>query len=129
MNYLLDTHTFLWFVSDDALLSEAAKMLIEEESSQPFLSAASLWEIAIKISLGKLTLKQPYEVFMKQQLAINGIGILNITLEHTALVAKLPFYHRDPFDRLLAAQSKIENMPLISADMAFDQYEIERVWW
>lgn len=128
MNYLLDTHTFLWFVSDDALLSETAKRLIEDESSQPFLSAASLWEIAIKLSLGKLTLKQPYDVFMPQQLAINGIGILNITIEHTATVAKLPFLHRDPFDRLLAAQSQIENMPLISADAVFDQYGIKRMW-
>jgi len=128
MNILLDTHAFLWFVNDDPLLSESAKRLIEDESSQPFLSAASLWEIAIKISLGKLNLKQPYAAFIPQQLAINGIGILNITMEHTAAIANLPFHHRDPFDRLLAVQSKIENMPLVSADPLSDMYGINRVW-
>jgi PIN domain nuclease of toxin-antitoxin system len=128
MNILLDTHAFLWFVNDDPQLSDAAKRLIEDEESQPFLSVASLWEMAIKISLGKLTLKQPYEVFLLQQLSVNGIGILNITLRHAAEVATLPFHHRDPFDRLLVVQSKIENMPLISADSIFDHYGIARVW-
>jgi PIN domain nuclease of toxin-antitoxin system len=128
MNILLDTHAFLWFVNDDPSLNESAKRLIEDESSQPFLSAASLWEIAIKISLGKLNLKQPYEVFIPQQLAFNGIGILNITMEHTAAVANLPFHHRDPFDRLLVVQSKIEKMPLVSADSVLDMYGITRVW-
>jgi PIN domain nuclease of toxin-antitoxin system len=128
MNILLDTHAFLWFVNDDPQLSDAAKRLIEDETSQPFLSVASLWEMAIKISLGKLTLKQPYEVFLLQQLSVNGIGILNITLRHAAEVATLPFHHRDPFDRLLVVQSKIENMPLISADSIFDHYGIARVW-
>ena len=120
MNILLDTHTFLWFVDDNLRLSQTARVLIESEDSQPFLSVASLWEIAIKISLGKLTLKQPYETFIPQQLALNGIGVLNIAMEHTAAVAILPFHHRDPFDRLLAVQSKIENMTLVSADPAFD---------
>jgi PIN domain nuclease of toxin-antitoxin system len=128
MNILLDTHAFLWFINDDPQLSDAAKRLIEDEESQPFLSVASLWEMAIKISLGKLTLKQPYEVFLLQQLSVNGIGILNITLRHAAEVATLPFHHRDPFDRLLVVQSKIENMPLISADSIFDHYGIARVW-
>jgi len=128
MNILLDTHTFLWFVNDDPRLSQPARVLIEKEESQPFISVASLWEIAIKISVGKLTLKQPYETFVPQQLALNGIGILNVTLEHTAAIATLPFHHRDPFDRLLVVQSKIEKMPLLSADPAFDTYECKRVW-
>jgi PIN domain nuclease of toxin-antitoxin system len=128
MNILLDTHAFLWFVDDDSLLSETARKLIENEDTQPFLSTASLWEIAIKMSLGKLDLKQPYEVFIPQQLAINGIGILNITMEHTAAIATLPFHHRDPFDRLLIVQSKIENMPLVSVDSILDRYDITRVW-
>lgn len=128
MNILLDTHTFLWFVNDDSLLSEPAKRLIEDDASQPFLSAASLWEIAIKMSLGKLTLKQPYEIFIPEQLALNGIGILNIAITHTAAIAALPFHHRDPFDRLLIAQAKTENMPVVSADAAFDAYGIKRIW-
>jgi PIN domain nuclease of toxin-antitoxin system len=128
MNILLDTHAFLWFVQDDPKLSPAARTLIEDSESRPFLSVASLWEIAIKISLGKLQLSQPYEEFVPQQLAMNGIGILNVTIEHTAAIATLPFHHRDPFDRLLAVQSKIEEMALVSADPAFDAYDVKCVW-
>ncbi len=128
MNILLDTHTFLWFVDDNPSLSQSARVLIESEDSQPFLSVASLWEIAIKISLGKLTLKQPYETFIPQQLALNGIGVLNISLEHTAAIATLPFHHRDPFDRLIAVQAKIDEMVLLSADPIFDAYGAKRVW-
>ncbi|GAB4461483.1 MAG: hypothetical protein OHK0041_25350 [Anaerolineales bacterium] len=84
--------------------------------------------MAIKISLGKLRLKQPYETFISQQLALNGIGILNISLSHTAAIATLPFHHRDPFDRLLVVQAKSENMVLVSADPVFDAYGVERVW-
>jgi PIN domain nuclease of toxin-antitoxin system len=128
VNILLDTHTFLWFVDDNPRLSQAARVLIEAEDSQPFLSMASLWEMAIKISLGKLQLEQPYESFIPQQLAFNGIGVLNISMEHTAGIAQLPFHHRDPFDRLIAVQSKIEKMTLVSADPSFDAYKIQRVW-
>ena len=128
MNILLDTHAFLWFVADNPRLSKSARVLIEAEDSQPFMSMASLWEIAIQISLGKLQLEQPYETFIPQQLALNGIGILNLSLDHTAAIATLPFHHRDPFDRLIAVQSRIEKMPLVSADPSFDAYEIERVW-
>ncbi len=128
MNILLDTHTFLWFVADDERLSDAARTLIEAEDSQPFLSIASLWEIAIKISLGKLKLQQPFEVFIPQQLAMNGIGILTLSLEHTAAISTLPFHHRDPFDRLIAVQARLEKMRLVSADSAFDAYEVQRVW-
>lgn len=128
MNILLDTHTFLWFVQDDIKLSALARALIEDSQNRPFLSVASLWEMAIKISLGKLQLTQSYEEFIPQQLAINGIGILNVTIDHTAAVATLPFHHRDPFDRLLAVQSKIEEMPFVSADPVFDAYNVKRLW-
>jgi PIN domain nuclease of toxin-antitoxin system len=128
MNILLDTHAFLWFVDDNPRLSDIARAVIEEEDSQPFLSIASLWEMAIKISLGKLKLEQPFETLIPQQLAVNGIGILNLSLEHTAAIATLPFHHRDPFDRLIVVQAKIEKMPLVSADPVFDAYEIERIW-
>lgn len=128
MNILLDTHTFLWFVDDNPRLSQSARVLIESVDSQPFLSVASLWEIAIKISLGKLTLKQPYETFIPQQLALNGVGILNIAMEHTAAITNLPFHHRDPFDRLIAVQAKLDKMNLLSADPIFDAYGVKRVW-
>jgi PIN domain nuclease of toxin-antitoxin system len=128
MNILLDTHTFLWFVADDPRLSTAARILIEAEDSQPFLSIASLWEMAIKVSLGKLKFEQPFDVFVPQQLGMNGIGILTLSIEHTAAIATLPFHHRDPFDRLIAVQARLEKMCLISADSAFDAYDIQRVW-
>ncbi len=128
MNILLDTHAFLWFVDDSPRLSQSARVSIESNDAQPFISMASLWEMAIKISLGKLHLKEPYEKFIPQQLAMNGIGVLNLSMEHTAAVAILPFHHRDPFDRLIAVQARIEKMTLVSADPVFESYGIERVW-
>jgi PIN domain nuclease of toxin-antitoxin system len=128
MNILLDTHTFLWFVADDQRLSNKARALIEAEENQPFLSIASLWEMAIKVSLGKLKFGQPYDLFIPQQLAMNGIGILNLSLEHTAAISTLPFHHRDPFDRLIAVQARLEKMCIVSVDTAFDAYEVQRVW-
>src|SRR5215510_5563578 len=119
VNILLDTHAFLWFVDDNSRLSESARVLIEAEDTQPFLSIASLLDMAIKVSLGKLQLDQPYDSFISHQLAMNGIGILNLSLEHVAAIATLPFHHRDPFDRLIAVQSKIEKMALVSADPVF----------
>lgn len=128
MNILLDTHAFLWFVADDPRLSDTARSLIEADASQPFLSIASLWEMAIKVSLGKLKFEQPYELFIPQQLTINGIGILNLSLEHTAAISTLPFHHRDPFDRVIAVQANLEKMCVVSADTALDAYGVERVW-
>ena len=128
MNFLLDTHIFLWFVAGDAKLSQTARELIEDPANQPLLSVASLWETAIKISLGKLNLGQPFETFIPQQMALNGIDLLAIELDHTTIVSKLPFHHRDPFDRLLVAQAMTEGIPLVSADEAFDAYSIKRLW-
>ena len=134
MNILLDTHVFLWFVGDSPRLSNRAKTLIEAEDSQPFLSIASLWEMAIKISLGKLKFEQPFEAFIPQQLAVNGIGILNISLEHTAAISTLPFHHHDPFDRLIAVQAKIEKMPWLVPirhlmDTKSNVYGEEKIYW
>ncbi len=116
----------LWKIAPQ--LSETARQLIEEDDTQPHLSIASLWEMAIKISIGKLSLSQPYEVFLPQQLTINGIEILNVKIDHTAAIATLPFHHRDPFDRLLVVQARIEKMVFISADPIFDAYGVERIW-
>ena len=128
MRPLLDTHSFLWFISGSSKLSQTARTLIEEPSNQPFLSIASLWEMAIKLSLGKLSLGEPFEVLIPEQMKANGINLLGIEIEHTALVATLPFHHRDPFDRLLVAQAVVERMPIVSADAAFDAYGVERLW-
>ena len=84
--------------------------------------------MAIKVSLGKLKFEQPYELFIPQQLTINGIGILNLSLEHTAAISTLPFHHKDPFDRVIAVQANLEKMCVVSADSALDAYGVERVW-
>ena len=128
MRLLLDTHSFLWFVSGNPQISSSARMLIEDVSNQPFLSVASLWEMAIKMSLGKLSLGQPFETLIPQQLSLNGIALLGITISHTAVVAGLPFHHRDPFDRLLVAQAMTEQMSIVSRDTAFDAYAVTRLW-
>lgn len=128
MNLLLDTHTFLWFIAGDATLSKAARSAIEDEGNNLYLSVASLWEIAIKVSIDKLMLSEPFEALIPEQLAENGIELLDISVEHTALIASMPFHHRDPFDRLIAAQAHVEQMTLVSADDAFDAYGVTRLW-
>ncbi len=128
MKFLLDTHTFLWFIMGSSKLSKKARELMEDASNARLLSIASLWEMAIKVSLGKLTLAEPFEVLIPQQLKLNGIELLNIKIEHMATVTVLPFYHRDPFDRLLIAQCMVERLPLLSADESMDNYPIKRIW-
>jgi PIN domain nuclease of toxin-antitoxin system len=128
VNLLLDTHSFIWFVEDHPSLSAHARALIEEPTNTVFLSIASVWEMAIKVSLGKLHLSQPFDLFMPNQLLLNDVTLLDIAVSHTMRVAMLPFHHRDPFDRLLIAQSQVEGMPLISADSIFDAYGVNRLW-
>ena len=128
MRALLDTHAFLWFVAGDSHLSPSARTLIENAQHQPLLSLASLWEMAIKLSLGKLSLGQPFGTLIPEQMAQNGIELLQIEIAHVVMVATLPFHHRDPFDRLLIAQALVEQIPIISGDAAFDLYPITRLW-
>jgi len=125
---LLDTHTFLWFIDGSPQPSTAARTLIEEADNEVFLSVGSLWEMAIKVSLGKLSLGQPFERLMPAQLSLNSIELLNITISHTAKVITLPFHHRDPFDRLLIAQALVEDIPLVGVDTVFDAYGVRRLW-
>lgn len=128
MSYLLDTHTFLWFINGDEALSAYAKELIENADNVIFLSIASLWEMAIKVSLGKLKVPMPFAAFMDSQLRINNIRVLDISVEHMDLVVSLHFYHRDPFDRLLIAQSLNEHLPVVCKDTVFDLYGVQRYW-
>ena len=128
MKLLLDTHSFLWFIGGSSRLSRNARMLIEDVSNQSVLSLASIWEIAIKVSIGKLSLGQTFETFIPQQMSLNGIGLLEISFPHTAVVATLPFHHRDPFDRLLIAQAIVEQIPIVSCDTALGRYAITRLW-
>ena len=126
MRLLIDTHIFLWFVWNDVRLKALPRSLIEDPDNDILLSIASVWEVAIKVSTLKLKLLQPVDVFFAEQLERNAITLLPITLAHTAHVATLPFHHRDPFDRLLAAQSLTENVPLLSVDAVFDRYGVSR---
>ncbi len=128
MNLLLDTHAFLWFIAGDIRLSQTARTLIENPENQVFFSQVSLWEIAIKISLGKLTLLQPFEKLIAEQLRENQIQLLDIRLQHAAGVISLPFHHRDPFDRMLIAQAQAEHLTLVSEDSAITQYDVLRAW-
>jgi PIN domain nuclease of toxin-antitoxin system len=128
MKLLLDAHTFLWFVWDDAQLTSNAKELITNPTNQKFVSAAICWEIAIKMSIGKLDLGEPYRPFMSREIARNNFDILPMSVDHAAAVSVLPFHHRDPFDRMLIAQAMVEQVPIVSGDTAFDAYPITRLW-
>jgi PIN domain nuclease of toxin-antitoxin system len=125
---LLDSHSFLWFIGGAPALSATGRALIEDEGNEKFVSIGSLWEIAVKASLGKLPLAKPFEQLIPEQLQINGFLVLGLTVEHTAKLAQLPFHHRDPFDRMLVAQSLVENLPLVSKDDVLDADGIRRVW-
>ncbi|GAB4580802.1 MAG: type II toxin-antitoxin system VapC family toxin [Anaerolineales bacterium] len=128
MNFLLDTHTFLWFIGGQTKLSRKVKELIEEPENQPYISIASLWEMAIKTSLGKVSLDQPLETLIPEQMSVNGIALMGLSFDHVVQVGKLPFHHGDPFDRMLIAQAMVEKMPIASVDGAFDDYGIKRLW-
>lgn len=126
--YLLDTHSFLWFINDDVALSETARILIESPENIIYLSIASIWEIAIKVSLGKLEVPSPFTAFIDKQLAENNIQILPINTKHVGKVVSLPFHHRDPFDRLIIAQSLVEEISIIGEDTIFDDYGVKVYW-
>ena len=128
MRVLLDTHTWLWFVLGDARLSTTARSQIEDPAHEKWVSPASYWEIAIKISVGKYILPQPYGQFIDRAIGDNGFLILPIEPKHTEMLTTLPFHHRDPFDRLLIAQALVEQMAVLSADPALDAYPITRIW-
>lgn len=126
MTVLLDTHAFLWWVSDDARLSRRARTTIA--SSRCLLSIASCWEMAIKVSLGKLTVSAPIGRFVQEQIEVNAFTLLDVSLEHVSMLESLPFHHRDPFDRLLAAQARAAELTIVSADRVFQRYRVKRVW-
>jgi PIN domain nuclease of toxin-antitoxin system len=128
MKYLLDTHTFLWFINADEALSATAQSLIEDPNHDILLSIASIWEMAIKVSLGKLTMQEPFTEFVLKEMQENNIILLNVSPEHAGLVATLPFHHRDPFDRLIIAQALSEEILIIGMDAIFDAYGVERKW-
>jgi len=125
---LLDTHTLLWFYLGDPQLSVTARKLIEDPANTKFVSPASYWELAIKVSLGKYVLKESYDDFIQHAIFANGFLILPVEPKHTADLISLPYHHKDPFDRLLVAQARVESIPLVSADSVLDQYGVTRLW-
>jgi|BogFormECP12_OM1_1039635.scaffolds.fasta_scaffold161340_2 PIN domain nuclease of toxin-antitoxin system len=128
MKLLVDTHALIWYVDQDHLLSPAAHAAITDPSNDLLLSSGSIWEIAIKVGLKKLTLSLPYRAWIEKAIADLGLSILPITVEYADAQAVLPNHHRDPFDRLLVAQAQIEGVPVVSADVTLDSYGITRIW-
>lgn len=128
MTALLDTHAFLWWVDDDPRLSPAARTALSDRANVIFVSAVSGWEIAVKAGLGKLTLSSEPGVFVPRHMARNGFRVLPIKMDHVLAVFGLPMHHKDPFDRLLVAQSIVENVPIISCDPLLAQYPVKIIW-
>lgn len=126
MKLLLDTHILLWWIFDEKSLSKRSKRLLSQESSEWVLSVASLWEIAIKLNLGKLKLGMSFADFAKEFIQDRPIEILPIKFNHLSRYTQLPFHHRDPFDRLLIAQSQSEGIPLLTQDKSFRAYRLPR---
>jgi PIN domain nuclease of toxin-antitoxin system len=127
MRLLLDTHAFLWFVTGDARLSRAARRALEAADNELILSAASVWELAIKAGLGRLTLPGSVAEYVAEKVA-QGLSVLSVDWTHAAGMEKLPPHHGDPFDRLLAAQALAENLPLVTGDREFRAYGVKVVW-
>jgi PIN domain nuclease of toxin-antitoxin system len=128
MKLLLDTHIFLWYVQNNSQLSQNAKTLIQSSGNEPIVHIASVWEMGIKLSLGKLDIPRPISAFVRARMGIHNIRLAAMTIDQIEVVSQLPFYHRDPFDRLLIAYCIVEGIPLISVDSAFDAYPITRLW-
>ena len=127
MKIIVDTHALLWFFSNDINLSEKARETIVNSNNDVFISIASFWEISIKLSLSKLALDIPFELLFDESERLN-MSILNVKKEHLVCLKELPFIHKDPFDRMIACQSIVENYTLVSIDKIFDDYNIERFW-
>ena len=128
MKVLLDTHTFLWWISNDTRLSSRAREVISNGNNELLLSAASGWEIAIKVRLGRLQLPYEPERFIPEQLVINAIQSLPIKISHALHTYSLPIYHRDPFDRIIIAQAQLEGLPILTSDPQIAKYKVEIIW-
>lgn len=128
MKVLLDTHAFLWFIAGDAQLDSHVRQLIEDLGNERYLSVASVWEITIKSSLGRLTVPTPPNVLIRDYVWSNAIALLAIVPEHFDLLHGLPYHHKDPFDRLMIAQAMHEGLILITKDQAFSAYNVQVAW-
>ena len=128
MELLLDSHVFLWWVEDDKKLSKYARSLICDIDNSCHISAATAWELAIKTSQGKLKLNSSVSSYVLKHIQNSAFTWLDIKLSHVDFAERLPYFHKDPFDRLLIAQAQAEKLAIVSADIALDAYDIERIW-
>ena len=128
MRVLLDTHAFLWWIAEDDRLSSTARRAMADGGNTLLLSAASGWEIAIKVGLGRMDLPRPIGSFLSEQLRENQIDVLAIQMSHALRVQELPPLHRDPFDRMLVAQAQLERLPILTADASIARYDVEVLW-
>ena len=124
---MLDTHVWLWMQAEPEKLGPLARALVEDVNNELLLSAASVWEIAIKVRAGKLRLPEPVSRYVPSRMQSSGVSALAVTHAHAAGVADLPSHHRDPFDRLLVAQALTEGVPILSSDAQLDAYDSERI--
>lgn len=128
MRVLLDTHAFLWWILESPKLSELAWEAIADESNELLFSVVSGWEISIKVGVGKLELPDVPRDFVTEQVLLNDLKVLPVSLDHALRVYELPDHHQDPFDRLLVSQALAEETPILSADPAIRRYPVETIW-
>jgi PIN domain nuclease of toxin-antitoxin system len=128
MKVLLDTHAFLWSIAGDKKLSKTARKTFLDPRNRLFLSAVSMWEICIKISLEKLSLKSGWFKKIQNEMSTNAVQWLPVEMQHCVELTKLPFHHRDPFDRMLVAQARVEDLQVLSRDVRLSAYDIECIW-
>jgi PIN domain nuclease of toxin-antitoxin system len=124
MKYLLDTHIFLWWITDNTKLPGNMRDLIGDKSNELFLSSASIWEMMIKSKLNKIDLPDDPKAYLKEQVEINSINILNVTMAHSLETFDLSLIHKDPFDRMLIAQARVEKLTIMTTDSYIKQYEV-----
>jgi PIN domain nuclease of toxin-antitoxin system len=126
MKVLIDTHVFLWGLTEESRLSRKVRSLLP--TADVWISVASIWEMITKVQVGKLTLPSPVGSFITAKLASNGVSVLPVALDHVLRVEEMKLHHRDPFDRILIAQSLEESLPIVTADPQFQKYPIELIW-
>jgi PIN domain nuclease of toxin-antitoxin system len=128
LNFLIDTHCWLWWLSEPERLNPTARRQIANRRNAVFFSAASAWEIAIKASLGKLRLPEPATDYIPSRVSGQGMIPLPINQRHALHLEGMPLHHRDPFDRILIAQAQIEGLPVLTADLQFRSYDVKILW-
>ena len=128
MILLLDTHTLIWSSDDPTRLSAAALAAIQDPANDQVMSAATIWELAIKVGQGKIALSLPYRQWMDKVIVDLKLTVLPVTVDYAERQSALPFFHKDPFDRLMIAQALVDGIPIVSVDMDFDPYGVTRIW-